>query len=91
MVSPDAGMWDTLIMIFDHKKQDIAVCALFLAAKIEEQPRKLDWVIKTLCKCLHRKEPSIDDIKEEVSELHTRGHDLFTNLGCRHVTCSQWS
>lgn len=44
----------------------IAAAALFLAAKVEEQPRKLEHVIKVAQMCLHREMPALD-IKSEVS------------------------
>lgn len=34
--------------------------ALFLAAKVEEQPRKLEHVIKVANACLHPQEPQLD-------------------------------
>lgn len=40
--------------------------ALFLAAKVEEQPRKLEHVIKVAHACLHPQEPLLDT-KSEVS------------------------
>lgn len=47
----------------------IAVAALFLAAKVEEQPRKLEHVIKMAYMCLHR-EQGPPDGRSEVG-LHT--------------------
>lgn len=44
----------------------IASAALFLAAKVEEQPRKLEHVIKVAHLCLHRDQPPLDT-KSEVS------------------------
>ncbi|XP_051478884.1 cyclin-T2 isoform X1 [Apus apus] len=38
----------------------IAPTALFLAAKVEEQPRKLEHVIKVAHACLHPQEPQMD-------------------------------
>ncbi|XP_048839284.1 cyclin-T1-like isoform X2 [Brienomyrus brachyistius] len=38
----------------------IAPAALFLAAKVEEQPRKLEHVIKVAHACLHPQDPSPD-------------------------------
>merc|ERR1719414_190074 len=38
----------------------IAAAALFLAAKVEEQPRKLEHVIKVSYICLHRDQPQLD-------------------------------
>ena len=45
----------------------ISSAALFLAAKVEEQPRKLEHVIKVAHVCLHR-ETSQLDTKSEVSK-----------------------
>lgn len=44
----------------------MAAAALFLAAKVEEQPRKLEHVIKVAQMCLHRELPTLDT-KSEVS------------------------
>ncbi|NWS39323.1 CCNT2 protein, partial [Probosciger aterrimus] len=38
----------------------ISPTALFLAAKVEEQPRKLEHVIKVVNACLHPQEPQLD-------------------------------
>lgn len=38
----------------------IAPAALFLAAKVEEQPRKLEHVIKVAHACLNPQEPPLD-------------------------------
>ena len=46
-----------------HFLQSIATACLFLAAKVEEQPRKLEHVIKVSHLCLHRETP---DPKSEV-------------------------
>lgn len=54
----------------------IAAAALFLAAKVEEQPRKLEHVIKVAQMCLHREMPALD-IKSEVSFLYS--HTIFFN------------
>lgn len=40
--------------------QIISPTALFLAAKVEEQPRKLEHVIKVAHACLHPQEPQLD-------------------------------
>lgn len=42
----------------------IAAAALFLAAKVEEQPRKLEHVIKVAHMCLHRENPNLDTKSE---------------------------
>jgi len=47
-----------------HLFQAIAACALFLAAKVEEQPRKLEHVIRVAHMCLHRETPSLDTHSE---------------------------
>lgn len=44
----------------------IAVASLFLAAKVEEQPRKLEHVIKMAYMCLHR-EQAPPDSRSDVS------------------------
>lgn len=44
----------------------IAAASLFLAAKVEEQPRKLEHVIKVAHICLHREQAPLDT-KSEVS------------------------
>merc|ERR1719226_209264 len=41
-------------------RNSIAAAALFLAAKVEEQPRKLEHVIKIAHMCLHRGQPQLD-------------------------------
>lgn len=44
----------------------IATAALFLAAKVEEQPRKVEHVLKVAHMCLHRETPTSLDTKSEV-------------------------
>lgn len=46
--------------------QVIAPAALFLAAKVEEQPRKLEHVIKVAHACLNPQDPS-PDVRSDVS------------------------
>jgi hypothetical protein len=46
----------------------MAAAALFLAAKVEEQPRKLEHVIKVAHMCLNRDQPPLDT-KSEVGEF----------------------
>lgn len=48
--------------------QVIAPAALFLAAKVEEQPRKLEHVIKVAHACLNPQEPS-PDVRSDVSDV----------------------
>ena len=45
--------------------QVLAPCCLFLAAKVEEQPRKLEHVIRVAHACLHRDGAPLD-IQSEV-------------------------
>ncbi|XP_046484278.1 cyclin-T isoform X1 [Neodiprion pinetum] len=54
----------------------IAVAALFLAAKVEEQPRKLEVVIKVAYFCLHREQPALDTKSEQYLE---QAQDLVFN------------
>ena len=51
--------------------QHLAPCCLFLAAKIEEQPRKLEHVLKVAHACLHRDAPPLD-LKSEVQADYIR-------------------
>jgi len=57
----------------------IAVAAIFLAAKVEEQPRKLEHVIKMAHMCLHRDQPP-PDIRSEVNvdKIYTCGELILT-------------
>ena len=50
-------------------RNSIAAAALFLAAKVEEQPRKLEHVIKVAHMCLHRDAPALDT-KSEVRNIN---------------------
>lgn len=59
--------------------QVIAPAALFLAAKVEEQPRKLEHVIKVAHACLNPQEPS-PDIRSDVSVLLVLGFYCQTVL-----------
>ncbi len=47
-------------------QQVISPAALFLAAKVEEQPRKLEHVIKVAHACLNPQDPS-PDVRSDVS------------------------
>jgi hypothetical protein len=44
--------------------QNIASAALFLAAKVEEQPQKLEYVARVFYSCMNRDHPSIDPCSE---------------------------
>ena len=60
--------WSLIVLNIDetHPQQNIAACALFLAAKVEEQPRKLEHVIKVNHMCVQRENTHID-VKSAVS------------------------
>lgn len=55
---------ETLILFYFP--QVISPAALFLAAKVEEQPRKLEHVIKVAHACLNPQDPS-PDVRSDVS------------------------
>ncbi|BES97593.1 cyclin T [Nesidiocoris tenuis] len=66
-------------------RNHIAAAALFLAAKVEEQPRKLEHVIKVSQICLHRDVPP-PDVKSEAyiehaQELVVNENILLQTLG----------
>ena len=44
----------------------MAPCFIFLAAKVEEMPRKLEHVLKASHKCLRKEDPQLD-VKSDVS------------------------
>ncbi|CAL1683105.1 unnamed protein product [Lasius platythorax] len=80
----------------------LAVAALFLAAKVEEQPRKLEHVIKIAYTCLHRDTPPPDNRSEQFLEqaqdlvfnenvlLQTLGFDVAIDHPHTHVVrCCQ--
>lgn len=54
-------------MIYFLFIQSVAPAALFLAAKVEEQPKKLEHVIKVAHTCLHPQE-SLPDTRSEVGD-----------------------
>ncbi len=54
-------------MIYFLSIQSVAPAALFLAAKVEEQPKKLEHVIKVAHTCLHPQE-SLPDTRSEVGD-----------------------
>ena len=56
-----------LLKLLSFQLKDIATCALFLAAKVEEDPRKLEHVIRVSHACLNRDNPHLDTH----SEVHT--------------------
>jgi len=52
--------------MFADVLQSMSGACLFLAAKVEEQPRKLEHVIRTGYMCTHRDQPPLD-VKSDVS------------------------
>ena len=44
--------------------QNVASAALFLAAKVEEQPQKLEYVARVYYACINRDHPNIDPSSE---------------------------
>lgn len=64
-IPPLLSPHELLFSLF-HAVKSVAPAALFLAAKVEEQPRKLDYVIKVAHACLHPQEPP-PDTRSEVS------------------------
>merc|ERR1719219_2368778 len=66
-------------------RNSIASASLFLAAKVEEQPRKLEHVIKVAHICLHREQPPpdarSDAYMEQAQELVRNENILLQTLG----------
>ncbi|XP_011689177.1 PREDICTED: cyclin-T isoform X2 [Wasmannia auropunctata] len=66
-------------------RNSIAVAALFLAAKVEEQPRKLEHVIKMAHMCLHRDsappETRSESFLEQAQDLVFNENVLLQTLG----------
>ncbi|XP_063217677.1 cyclin-T isoform X1 [Bacillus rossius redtenbacheri] len=57
----------------------IAAAALFLAAKVEEQPRKLEHVIKVAHMCLHRDHRDIPPLDTKSEQYLEQAQDLVFN------------
>ena len=47
----------------------MAPCCLFLACKVEEQPRKLEYLLKVAYNCMNKPETPPMDVKSEVGVL----------------------
>jgi len=66
-------------------RNSIGAAALFLAAKVEEQPRKLDHVIKISHQCINREHPTLDSRSEQyleqAQELVSNENMLLQTLG----------
>lgn len=60
--------------------QSMSGACLFLAAKVEEQPRKLEHVIRTGYMCTHREQPPLD-VKSDVSAV-VYSLSFFEELSC---------
>jgi hypothetical protein len=70
---------------FFPRRNSIALAALFLAAKVEEQPRKLEHVIKMAHICLYGRDAPPLDIRC-VSEMTKKMSFVRTGL----FTYSHW-
>lgn len=75
-------------------RNPISSCALFLAAKVEEQPRKLEHVIRVAHMILYKDQRNLD-INSEVSNSHTN-HCTFKrhihSLFClRYLPAIHWT
>ncbi|XP_035658177.1 cyclin-T2-like, partial [Branchiostoma floridae] len=57
-------------------QKSLAAACLFLAAKVEEQPRKLEHVIRVAHVCLHRDSPNLDTKSETYLQ---QAQDLVIN------------
>lgn len=62
-------------------RNGIAQASLFLAAKVEEQPRKLEHVIKEANKCLLLSEPTKEQYAELAQDLVFNENVLLQTLG----------
>ncbi|KAJ8307560.1 hypothetical protein KUTeg_015644 [Tegillarca granosa] len=74
-----------LIQDMGQRLQQIAAASIFLAAKVEEQPRKLEHVIKVMHICLHRDGTTLDTKSNEyldmAQELVINENILLQTLG----------
>ena len=72
---------DFLISLF----QSIAAASLFLAAKVEEQPRKLEHVVRVAHVLSNRERPQLDpksdQYMEKAQELVTNENIILQTLG----------
>ncbi|KAK2713461.1 hypothetical protein QYM36_009360 [Artemia franciscana] len=84
-------------------RNSIAASAIFLAAKVEEQPRKLDHVVKVAHKLTNREQPSLEPKSEVYNDaanklvmhenilLQTLGFDAVIDHPHTHVVkCCQY-
>ncbi|XP_070509493.1 cyclin-T1 isoform X2 [Chironomus tepperi] len=62
-------------------RNSIAAASFFLAAKVEEQPRKLEHVIKILNICLEKNDMNRDSYAEQAQELVLNENILLQTLG----------
>ena len=64
----------------------MAACFIFLAAKVEELPRKLEHVLRISHVCLHKDEPPLD-IKSDVSLiLFVVSHFSWAIFNCWQIS-----
>jgi len=62
---------------FNHfHRNTMAACFVFLAAKVEELPRKLEHILKASHVCLHKDEPQLDTKSDDYFKL---SQDLVNN------------
>jgi len=74
-------------------EQNIAEACVCLAAKIEEQPRKLEHIIKAAYLCKHRGQPMIDVSSKVRIMVCLRAFSALTLLVGRqegHPACKNW-
>lgn len=77
------------ILLALYISQIISPTTLFLAAKVEEQPRKLEHVIKVAHACLNPQEPPLDTKSNVSLERSVSSMKLFFfSLTLLHVTLS---
>eukprot|EP00057_Strongylocentrotus_purpuratus_P012148 XP_011666622.1 PREDICTED: cyclin-T1-like [Strongylocentrotus purpuratus] len=66
-------------------RNSISAACLFLAAKVEEQPHKLEHVIRVAHACLHRGEPPLDPrsnaYAQQAQELVINESIILQSLG----------
>lgn len=60
----------------EHHRFDIAPACLFLAAKVEEQPKKLENVLKVCQNCLH---PQKGDLRADTPAYARKAQELIRN------------
>lgn len=74
-------------LVFCFLSQIISQTTLFLAAKVEEQPRKLEHVIKIAHACVNPQEPALDT-KSNVSQIWLKEKVYISTLNISHKVCA---